>query len=200
MKAYRTHEIADHSSRRTGTPRHDGAVFLHCKAVKTFWTVTSKTRQERRAPNRAIAVTWHKEIQTGQNRRRSISMAQRHIARGAVGPGERGRAERTVTTLAVNCQQTQIKRQNKAKANREQFVVNESDTRNSPEMRQEAEPHAPHSRRVDKARHARAIEKRDVAQPPVLPLLPLDKAQHLHPTASPDALQTNCAWEKDNCD
>ena len=59
-------------------------------------------------------------------------MAQRHIARCAVGPESVDAQERTVTTLAVNCQQTQNKRQNKAKANREQLLVDEVDTTTVP--------------------------------------------------------------------
>ena len=116
----------------------------------------------------------------------------------------RGRTKRKTTQREVNHRHKHLpptadirrsNRQNKAKANREQLMVIEIDTHSGPEMRQQAEPHELHRRRVDKARHARAIEECDVAQPPVLQLQPLDKAQHLHPTTAPDALQTNCAWE-----
>ena len=46
---------------------------------------TSKTGQEKTAPNRETAVTWHKEIRPVHNRQRSNTSAQRHIARCAVG-------------------------------------------------------------------------------------------------------------------
>ena len=45
-----------HSARSTGTPRHDGAVFLHCRAMRTSWTATSKIGQERQHQTGETAV------------------------------------------------------------------------------------------------------------------------------------------------
>ena len=53
---YITSKTNIHSSRSTGTPRHDGAVFLHCRAMRTSWTATSKNGQERQHQTGETAV------------------------------------------------------------------------------------------------------------------------------------------------
>ena len=81
----------------------------------------------------------------------------------------------------------QVAQINKARARRDQLRAMELDTRIDPKMHQLTEPHELHSRQVDKARHARVVEECGVTQPPVQPLLQLDKALHLLPTPSPVA-------------
>ena len=88
----------EHPSRRTQPTRtlstHHDAQAPHATTEPSSFTAepsepsgpaTSKTGQERTAPNRDTAVTWHKEIRFVHNRQRSYTRAQRHIARGAVG-------------------------------------------------------------------------------------------------------------------
>ena len=103
-----------HLSKRLMSPRHDRAIFQTANThqdvqnprplITTHWHPTPRRShlpslqsrqnlldryqqdgQERTAPNRETAVTWHKEIRSGLNRQRSNARAQRHGARGAVG-------------------------------------------------------------------------------------------------------------------